>query len=127
METIAFRMALKPGMRDEYERRHRELWPELADALRRAGIRDYWIFLDEATGQLFATLKREPDHQMDALPLVIPRNLGAHLAHTFLNRAAPQQYFQVLLSVMTMHWKLPPPGRTGFSLPSLIFAAAAKI
>jgi L-rhamnose mutarotase len=68
METIAFRMALKPGMRDEYERRHREIWPELADALQRAGIRDYWIFLDETTGQLFATLKREPDHQMDALP-----------------------------------------------------------
>ena len=35
METLAFRMTLKPGMRDEYERRHREIWPELADALRR--------------------------------------------------------------------------------------------
>jgi L-rhamnose mutarotase len=68
METIAFRMTLKPGMGEEYERRHREIWPELADALRAAGIRDYWIFLDEASGALFATLKREASHSMDELP-----------------------------------------------------------
>ncbi|GAB7537011.1 L-rhamnose mutarotase [Burkholderia sp. 22PA0099] len=67
METIAFRMQLDPGRRDEYERRHREIWPELTDALRAAGIRDYWIFLDEATHHLFAVLKREPGHRMDAL------------------------------------------------------------
>ena len=35
METIAFRMTLKPGMRDEYERRHREIWPELVEAIGR--------------------------------------------------------------------------------------------
>jgi L-rhamnose mutarotase len=68
METLAFRMTLKPGMRDEYERRHREIWPELTDALRAAGIRDYWIFLDESTGHLFATFKREASHTTDALP-----------------------------------------------------------
>jgi L-rhamnose mutarotase len=68
METIAFRMTLKPGQRDEYERRHRDIWPELAEALRNAGVRDYWIFLDETTGDLFATLKRERDHTMAALP-----------------------------------------------------------
>ena len=68
METIAFRMTLKPGQRDEYERRHRDIWPELAETLRDAGVRDYWIFLDEPSGHLFATLKREPGHTMDALP-----------------------------------------------------------
>lgn len=68
METLAFRMTLKAGMRDEYERRHREIWPELAEALRAAGIRDYWIFLDESTGHLFATFKREASHSTDALP-----------------------------------------------------------
>ncbi|MDR5753920.1 MULTISPECIES: L-rhamnose mutarotase [unclassified Caballeronia] len=68
METLAFRMTLKAGMRDEYERRHRQIWPELAEALRAAGIRDYWIFLDESTGHLFATFKREASHSTDALP-----------------------------------------------------------
>jgi L-rhamnose mutarotase len=61
-------MTLKSGVRDEYERRHREIWPELAEALRAAGIRDYWIFLDESTGHLFATFKREASHSTDALP-----------------------------------------------------------
>ncbi|SAK51378.1 L-rhamnose 1-epimerase [Caballeronia catudaia] len=68
METVAFRMTLKPGMRGEYEKRHREIWPELADALRAAGIRDYWIFLDESTGHLFASYKRTESHTTDALP-----------------------------------------------------------
>ena len=68
METVAFRMTLKPGMRDEYEKRHREIWPELADALRDAGIRDYRIFLDESTGHLFASYRRTATHTTDALP-----------------------------------------------------------
>lgn len=68
METIAFRMLLNPGQRDEYARRHREIWPELAGALRDAGIGDYRIFLDEATHHLFAVLERRDDHTMDRLP-----------------------------------------------------------
>ncbi|MFM0325078.1 L-rhamnose mutarotase [Caballeronia glebae] len=68
METVAFRMTLKPGMREEYEKRHREIWPELADALRAAGIRDYRIFLDESTGHLFAIHRRTATHTTDALP-----------------------------------------------------------
>jgi L-rhamnose mutarotase len=68
METVASRMTLKPGMRAEYERRHREIWPELADALRAAGIRDYRIFLDESTGHLFAIYQRTDTHTTDALP-----------------------------------------------------------
>lgn len=67
METIAFRMMLHPGQREEYKRRHREIWPELVDRLREAGIRDYWIFLDDATDHLFAVLKRAGDHTMDQL------------------------------------------------------------
>ncbi|GLU33799.1 L-rhamnose mutarotase [Trinickia caryophylli] len=68
METIAFRMVLHAGQRDEYERRHREIWPDLAALLHEAGISDYWIFLDEGTHHLFAVLKRTGDHKMDALP-----------------------------------------------------------
>jgi L-rhamnose mutarotase len=68
METVAFRMVLNPGQREEYERRHREIWPELAAALREAGVRNYRIFLDEATNHLFAVLERHESHTMDALP-----------------------------------------------------------
>ncbi|NIE87891.1 MULTISPECIES: L-rhamnose mutarotase [unclassified Burkholderia] len=68
METIAFRMKLDPGQREEYARRHREIWPELAALLREAGIRDYRIFLDETTDHLFAVLTREEGHRMATLP-----------------------------------------------------------
>jgi L-rhamnose mutarotase len=68
-ETLAFKMQLKPGVVAEYQRRHDELWPDLAEALRAAGIHDYWIFLDEPTLSLFAVLKRRPGFPFDELPL----------------------------------------------------------
>lgn len=65
--TRAFRMQLKPGAVDEYRRRHDALWPELAAALRDAGIHDYSIFLDEDTLGLFAVLKLHPGETSVAL------------------------------------------------------------
>ncbi|WP_414886712.1 L-rhamnose mutarotase [Sphingomonas sp. Leaf25] len=68
MARQAFRMQLKAGMAAEYRARHDAIWPELVDLLREAGISDYWIFLDEATGALFATLELADDNQRDRLP-----------------------------------------------------------
>ena len=67
-ETLAFRMQLKPGMADEYRRRHDEIWPELVSLLRDAGIFDYRIFLDPSTGALFAALKLRADNRRETLP-----------------------------------------------------------
>ena len=49
MEKYAFRMKLNPGMKAEYIRRHDEIWPELVDLLKDAGVSDYSIHLDEET------------------------------------------------------------------------------
>ena len=68
MDTLAFRMKLKPGVTAEYRRRHDQLWPELGDALRDAGIYDYSIFLDEETLHLFAVLKLRHGNRRDELP-----------------------------------------------------------
>lgn len=68
MEKYAFRMRLNPGMEDEYRRRHDEIWPELLALLRDAGISDYSIHLDPATGDLFGVLWRSQAHDMDNLP-----------------------------------------------------------
>src|SRR5690554_7821143 len=55
METkIAFKMKLLPGFEEEYERRHREIWPELSQLLKENGINDYSIYLDKETSTLFA-------------------------------------------------------------------------
>ncbi len=64
----AFKMKLKPGHEEEYKRRHDALWPELADALKQAGISDYAIFLDEETLTLFAVQKLAEGHRADTLP-----------------------------------------------------------
>lgn len=68
MDKFAFKMQLLPGQKDEYRRRHDEIWPELVELLRKAGISDYSIHLDEDTGALFGVLWREDDHAMEELP-----------------------------------------------------------
>lgn len=79
--THAFRMQLKPGTVDEYRRRHDEIWPELAEAIRDAGISDYHIFLDEETLSLFAVLKLADDNRRDVLPtLPVMRRWWDHMA-----------------------------------------------
>jgi L-rhamnose mutarotase len=68
MTRHAFKMKLKPGFAAEYKKRHDELWPELAEALRTAGISDYSIFLDEETLTLFAVQKLGDRNTAAALP-----------------------------------------------------------
>ena len=57
-EKFAFKMRLNPGMKAEYKKRHDAIWPELVALLREAGVSDYSIHLDEATGTLFGVLWR---------------------------------------------------------------------
>ncbi len=81
METIAFTMKLKPGVEAEYKRRHDEIWPELVATLTEAGIRDYGIYLDRATGTLFAVQKRTENHTADTLSsLPIMKRWWAYMA-----------------------------------------------
>jgi len=47
-------MKLNPGFREEYRKRHNEIWPELVKLLKDQGIGNYSIFLDEETNILFA-------------------------------------------------------------------------
>lgn len=44
MASHAWVLEVRPGYEDEYRRRHDEIWPEMLDTLRRAGIRNYTIF-----------------------------------------------------------------------------------
>ena len=48
-----FKMKLYPGMEEEYERRHNELWPEMIDMIHEHGGRNYTIALDPDTLTLF--------------------------------------------------------------------------
>jgi len=50
-------MYLNEGQKEEYKKRHNELWPELCQLLKSAGVSEYSIFLDEETNILFAFQK----------------------------------------------------------------------
>lgn len=81
MEKFAFKMQLNPGCKDEYKKRHDEIWPELVTLLKEAGVSDYSIHLDEETHTLFAVLWRTSDHTMDRLPShEIMQRWWAHMA-----------------------------------------------
>lgn len=45
-QRAAFVLRVRPDKLDEYIRAHREVWPEMLDAIRDAGIRNYTIFRD---------------------------------------------------------------------------------
>ena len=42
-----FLLQVRPDRLDEYKLRHREVWPEMLDALRETGWRNYSLFLRE--------------------------------------------------------------------------------
>lgn len=68
MTPNGFTMKLMPGNEAEYKKRHDEIWPELARELGAAGVRDYAIYLDEASGTLFAHQMLVEGHTSDQLP-----------------------------------------------------------
>jgi L-rhamnose mutarotase len=45
MERVCFLLRVRPDRLDEYTARHREVWPEMRDALQTAGWRNYSLFL----------------------------------------------------------------------------------
>jgi L-rhamnose mutarotase len=61
MQRVAFKMRLNPGQKKAYVKRHNEIWPELAQLLKEAGVSEYSIFLDEETNTLFAFQKVSSD------------------------------------------------------------------
>lgn len=44
MERYAWKAIVREGMLEEYIRRHNEIWPELTQVLREAGITNYTIW-----------------------------------------------------------------------------------
>ncbi len=68
MNQVAFKMQLKPGFKEEYKKRHDEIWPELHAALAEAGVYDYAIYLDKETLTLFAVQKLKDGETTSELP-----------------------------------------------------------
>ena len=68
MQHVAFKMKLFKGCEEEYKKRHDEIWSELKDLLKQAGIKDYSIFLDEETNDLIGYLTIDDLKKLNELP-----------------------------------------------------------
>ena len=69
MKRDAFILKLKPGNVAEYKRRHDEIWPELVEEIRKSGVQDFSIFLDEESLTLFAYQKIKEGTISDEKPI----------------------------------------------------------
>jgi L-rhamnose mutarotase len=58
MKRYAFVFRIRPELREEYQRDHDEIWPDMARAIRESGIRNYSIYFRE-DGTLFAYLEAD--------------------------------------------------------------------
>jgi L-rhamnose mutarotase len=56
VKRVCFVLRVKPEHLDEYQARHREVWPEMRAALSEAGWRNYSLFL-QADGTLIGYLE----------------------------------------------------------------------
>ncbi len=60
-------MTVYPDKHDEYEKRHNEIWPEMVEELNQHGARNYSIFLDKQTNQLFGYIEIENEEKWDKM------------------------------------------------------------
>ena len=44
MDRYAWVLEVRPGCEEEYKRRHDEIWPEMVETLKEAGIHNYSLF-----------------------------------------------------------------------------------
>lgn len=63
MKRIGFLLKVKQSMLEEYKARHKAVWPEMQDALRRTGWHNYSLFLTP-DGMLFGYV--ETPHGLEA-------------------------------------------------------------
>jgi L-rhamnose mutarotase len=63
----AFRMSVHPGREAEYARRHQPIWPELEALLREHGVREYSLFLDPESGDVFGYVDVDDEARWQAI------------------------------------------------------------
>ncbi len=62
MERVGFLLKVREERLEEYKKHHEAVWPEMLDALRRHGWRNYSLFLAE-DGRLFGYFEAEESFQ----------------------------------------------------------------
>ena len=103
MKRVAFLLKVKPDKIEEYKKHHEHVWPEMLDALRRAGWHHYSLFMSN-DGLLFGYFETPESFQkaLDAMTLeAINAKWQAFMAPYFenLGGAHADQRMQELVEV----------------------------
>ena len=105
MPRICFTMRLKPSRVDDYLAAHETVWPEMLDALRETGWRDYSLFVDRPTGLVVGYL--ETDDFEGAVAAMNERDVNARWQETmagfFAEEAAPDSTMKRLTEYFHLH------------------------
>ena len=100
MSNYAWVLEVRPGYEEEYKKRHDELWPEMKEMLREAGVRNYNIFRHGLT--LFGYF--ETDDLKKSIKHITPRTKWPgclwyffhciiHMHHPFFSSFSSHYYF----------------------------------
>ena len=74
-------MNVYKGKHDEYEQRHKDIWPEMKNELKKHGVISYSIYLDKEASKLFAYLEIENEEKWDQMAQTeINRKWWNHMA-----------------------------------------------
>ena len=60
MKRVAFQFKVRPDRLAEYKEQHKQVWPEMLDALRESGWHNYTLFMRE-DGLIFGYFETEED------------------------------------------------------------------
>jgi L-rhamnose mutarotase len=105
---VCFRSQVRPGVADEYRRRHAQVWPEMLQALKDAGWHNYSLFLAD-DGLLIGYLECEDFDEVRARMALTEVNASwqAEMSTLFADTEhPPDEGFNVLPGVFNLEDQL---------------------
>jgi L-rhamnose mutarotase len=116
MERVCFLARVRPDRLDEYRERHKSVWPEMREALAKAGWGNYSIFL-AADGLLIGYLETD-DYQaaVDAMAATeVNERWQAEMSEFFVAAGLPDRSFLRIAEIfhldLAAHHRRAQPGR----------------
>jgi L-rhamnose mutarotase len=96
-QNFAWILEVRPGYEEEYKKRHEEIWPEMVEMLRDAGVRNYSIFRHGLT--LFGYFETDDLEQtIEAINASdVNRRWGEYMSPIMKIEVDPQRNFPYLL------------------------------
>ncbi len=107
MTRFCFVSRVRPDRLDEYRARHREVWPEMLEALRDTGWRDYHLFLSP-DGLLVGQLETDDYAAAQAAMAATEVNARwqAQMAELFAGDGSPNEGFVLLDEIFSLEGQL---------------------